>query len=147
METVEKLAGQLERLTGQLRRASRDKHCGLDVTPGQLRVLRVLSQGDRSYRIKDLAESLCIVPRSATSAVDELESLGYVARAADPDDRRAIQVRMTDKGEALLLEVRQRKSDATAALLGRLTTDEQEQLVGLLDRLVPDHPTGDGRCH
>ena len=38
--------------------------------------------------------------QSMSALVDHLEKTGYVARAADPDDARAVRVSLTDRGRS-----------------------------------------------
>lgn len=49
-----------------------------------------------------LAERLILKPHSASGLVDRMVSLGLLDRVASPADRRAINLRLTDKAEQLL---------------------------------------------
>jgi DNA-binding MarR family transcriptional regulator len=89
-------------------------------------------------RIGDLARRLDVVPRSATSVVDDLERLGHVRREGDPQDRRATLVVLTAGGTSVLDEIRRRRRAGLAELLDRLTPAEQAELVRLLSRLAGD---------
>jgi DNA-binding MarR family transcriptional regulator len=53
-------------------------------------------------RLTDLARGANITPQAMGELVDELEELGYVVRRADPTDRRAKLVVLTDKGRACI---------------------------------------------
>lgn len=50
-------------------------------------------------RLTDLAAHAGITKQSAGEMVDELVELGYVERTADPDDRRAKLICLTERGE------------------------------------------------
>ena len=56
----------------------------------------------RSLRVKELADAVVLSPTAMSRFVDRVEAAGYVRREADPADRRALQVTLTDEGLALL---------------------------------------------
>lgn len=131
-------ADLLARTNRRLRRQAEQRLGPLGVTPGQVRVLRALSRAEKPLRIGDLARRLDVVPRSATSVVDDLERLGHVRRERDPQDRRATLVVLTAGGTSVLDELRRRRRAGLAELLDRLTPAEQVELVRLLTRLAGD---------
>jgi DNA-binding MarR family transcriptional regulator len=56
----------------------------------------------RSLRVKELAEQVVLSPTAMSRFVDRVEAAGCVRREADPADRRALQVTLTDEGVELL---------------------------------------------
>ncbi len=62
----------------------------------------VYSSPGRSLRVNELAQAVVLSPTAMSRFVDRVESTGCVRRAPDPDDRRALQVEITDAGIALL---------------------------------------------
>ena len=83
----------------------------------------------------ELAQALGIEGATLTRHLDGLEAAGLVRRARDPDDRRAVQVELTDDGAALhgrLLDVVIRFN---RRLLAGLTETELDELRLVLDRL------------
>ena len=136
-DSAEQIAALLDGIVRRQRRASRER---LDesVTHGQFRVLRTLDRADRALRLSELAAQLGIVPRSATSVVDDLEAAGLVARHPDPNDRRATLVTLTPAGTQILTTLRHNRREAMATQLTRLTPTEQSTLIHLLQRLTDD---------
>jgi DNA-binding MarR family transcriptional regulator len=59
-------------------------------------------QPGRGLRVKDLADEVVLSPTAMSRFVDRVEAAGCVRRAPDPEDRRALQVTLTDEGVALL---------------------------------------------
>jgi DNA-binding MarR family transcriptional regulator len=57
---------------------------------------------DRRLRVNELADAVVLSPTGMSRFVDRLEGAGLVRREADPDDRRALQVVLTDEGVDLL---------------------------------------------
>jgi DNA-binding MarR family transcriptional regulator len=85
-----------------------------------------------------IGSRMFIHPTSVTSAVDGLERLGYVERAAHPVDRRTTLARITPAGRALL---RDTAPDIIASRygLGALDEDELLELVRLLRKVRLDN--------
>jgi DNA-binding MarR family transcriptional regulator len=57
-------------------------------------------------RIVDLSRSIGVDAAGLTRLVDKLDQAGLVIRAADPVDKRAQRILLTDKGRALLPELK-----------------------------------------
>lgn len=135
----------------------------LGVTPHQVRALRGVAEGagggigsgagtraaagsvaddDGGVRLRDLAERLRIAPRSATDVVDQLESRGLVERAADPADRRAVRIRLTDAGRGLLRRVHEARRTEAADFFAVLAPADRAELARLLARVAADPAEG-----
>jgi DNA-binding MarR family transcriptional regulator len=56
----------------------------------------------RSLRVKELANAVVLSPTAMSRFVDRVEAAGCVRREPDPEDRRALQVTLTDEGVELL---------------------------------------------
>ena len=136
-DAAEQIAALLDGIVRRQRRASREGF-GESVTHGQFRVLRTLDRADRALRLSELAAQLGIVPRSATSVVDDLEAAGLVERQPDPHDRRATLVDLTPDGRQILNTLREKRRDVMVSQLSRLTDTEQQTLAHLLQRLAED---------
>jgi DNA-binding MarR family transcriptional regulator len=68
--------------------------------------------------------------------LDSLERGGMVKRASSPDDRRAVNVRLTAKGRRLLEAKRRLVTGKRRALYASLSPSERKQAVRLLNRLA-----------
>jgi long-chain acyl-CoA synthetase len=90
----------------------------VDLTLAQYRVLGIL--GDGREAASALAEKLAVSRPSVTGVVDGLVARGLVHREHDGNDRRRVDVRLTDAGRRLL-------TDADLAVEQRL--DRLEQLI------------------
>ena len=118
----------------RLRERSAETLAPWDITPAHLRALRVLRRHG-PVRLSALSEHLQIAPRSATGVVDALEGRGLVRRRADPGDRRATLVEVTDHGAAILAEIRAASGAEAGRVFGRLTPADRADLARLLSRL------------
>lgn len=135
----------LMRTNRSLRRQANQELHPLGVTPSQFRALRFLSHADGPLRVSELATLLGVVPRSATSVVDELETAGAVRREPDPGDRRATLVVLTESGREVLDRWAEVRRAGMAHLLDRLTPEDQAELVRLLSALAEAAPSTSGK--
>jgi DNA-binding MarR family transcriptional regulator len=106
------------------------------ITEAQFNVLMILDDyRGRSFRQHELAEILVVNRASAGSVLERMERNGWIARAPDPEDRRAMRISMTHAGSAKLEEVR----GPYYRLMSRIFKEEDERdlrnLVLFCDRL------------
>lgn len=99
-------------------------------------------RGSRWRTQSDLAGSLGIVGPTLTRHIDNLEQHGWVLRARDAADRRAVRVEITDAGVEAHNRMRQRVMAFDRRLRSGLSPEELERLRGLLDRLVSNVEPG-----
>ncbi len=135
IEDPVQLADLLHGLTRRLRRAQAQRLAPLGLTPAQERALRLITRSDEPPRMTELADRLGIVPRSLTTVIDALEQDGLVRREIDPRNRRAILLRLTDRGAAVRDDLREARRHAAEDLFAPLSATDRERLGDLLTRL------------
>jgi len=97
------------------------------VTPSQLRVLvMIASRGPQT--LGAVAEDLGVHASNATRTCDRLVAAKLIRRDNDPQDRRFLQLRLTDKGLALVSGVMVQRRAALATVLSRMAADERQYL-------------------
>jgi DNA-binding MarR family transcriptional regulator len=144
------LADAVMRAAKRIRRGTFHRLAPYGINPSQGRALEVLARGShhggRMIRLNQLAERLHIAPRSVTTVVDALESAGLVARIQDPEDRRAILLRLTEAGERMVAQIGEVRQEAAEEYFGRISPDERTTLLRLLrtadqafEQAHPDH--------
>jgi DNA-binding MarR family transcriptional regulator len=108
---------------------------GSQLDPASVLVLHHVLES-APLRVSDLARLIRLDCSTVSRHVRNLEELGYLARAADPDDRRATRLRLTDQGRATLDEGMRAK----AAIIDRATADwseeDRDRLTALMTRLA-----------
>jgi DNA-binding MarR family transcriptional regulator len=131
------LADLLHALTKRLRRAQAGALAPLGLTPAQGRALRMIARGEdeEPLRMTELADRLGIVPRSLTTVIDALEEAGLVRRDIDPRNRRAILLRLTDRGTAVRDDLREARRRAAEDLFAPLSAADRKTLADLLTLL------------
>jgi DNA-binding MarR family transcriptional regulator len=127
----ETLADAFWAVARRLRDTSQETLAPWDITPAQLRALRVLSRHG-VMRLSELSDRLRIAPRSATEVVDALEARGLAQRRPDPGDRRATLVEVTDDGGGVLDAVRGTEAER---VFGRLSPADRSHLARILGKL------------
>lgn len=106
------------------------------VTQQQYNVLRILrGAGDEGLATLAIAERMVERTPGITRLIDRLLSKGWVERERSPGDRRCVVCRITPAGLELLDQLTEPMDRADDECLSMLSTDEQEQLIRLLDRI------------
>jgi DNA-binding MarR family transcriptional regulator len=131
-EDVAQLAELLVRTSRRLRRSSMAELGPMGLTGAQARVVRYLVAVGHPARMADIAAALEVVPRTATSVVDDLEAAKLVARATDPRDRRSVLVSLTDEGVLLLDRIAQARRRTAEATFSALSPKQRGELTRLL---------------
>lgn len=104
------------------------------VTGPQWRLLLAIERQPGATQIA-LANLLEVEPITAGRMIDRLSRAGMVERRADPSDRRAWRLHLTDNAQPKILEARERSETLIGHALSGFSTSEREQLVGLLERM------------
>jgi len=83
----------------------------------------------------ELAQAIDQVPSAVTRLLDKLEALECVRREPHASDRRALQIVLTPRGQALWARLQQRGEHVIDHAMRDLTADERNQLTSLMTRL------------
>jgi DNA-binding MarR family transcriptional regulator len=105
-----------------------------DITPAQLRALRVLGHHG-TERMSELSDHLHIAARSATEVVEALESRGLVQRRPDPGDRRATLAELTEHGSSVLSAIAAARGTQAERIFNRLSAADKAHLARILAKL------------
>ena len=109
------------------------KDSGLSVP--QIHTLFHLHHGSRCG-VSDIGELLGVTNAAASQMIDRLVQNGFIERSEDPVDRRAKQLRLTERGHGIVresIEVRRRWLEE---LTDALSEDEQKSIVAALTVLT-----------
>jgi DNA-binding MarR family transcriptional regulator len=115
----------------RLRERSQETLAPWDITPAHLRALRTLRRHG-TMRLSELSDHLQIAPRSTTEVVDALEARSLVRRRADPGDRRATLVEVTEHGADVLTAIRDTRGAEAVRVFGRLGPADRAELTRIL---------------
>ena len=101
------------------------------VTLPQFRVL-VMVASRTGLNLGAVARGLGVHPSNATRVCDRLVEAGLLDRQDDPADRRNLQLRLTDRGRALVDGVMDRRAQAIAEVLDRMPALQRAALIPVL---------------
>jgi DNA-binding MarR family transcriptional regulator len=104
-----------------------------DLTPAQYNMLRIL-RGSHPTRLtsSDLGERMIARDPDVTRLADRLVTRGLAARTRSHQDRRVVELSVTDKGLAVLQELDSHVEKMPKAVLGHLGSKRLRQLADLL---------------
>jgi DNA-binding MarR family transcriptional regulator len=91
--------------------------------------------GQNNTTMSELANTLMMTKPQLTHLVESLVSQGIVERRPDEKDRRVINLALTEKGRALLKEMKLKVKENTKKRLASLTTEELSQMSTALETL------------
>jgi DNA-binding MarR family transcriptional regulator len=109
-----------------------------DITNQQFNILRILRGSKRPLSTLQIRDRMLDKMSDTSRIVDRLVKKELVEKAVCEADKRLVDIRITDKGMALLLELDNRNED-TDKLLSGLDEQEAKQLNHLLDKLRDIH--------
>lgn len=106
-----------------------------ELTSEQYNVLRILrGQYPGAISVNAICERMIDKMSNVSRLVDKLQNKGLVDRKVNLQDRRQMDISITEKG-LKLLEMLDKKEDLLIQRLEHLSTDEASQLNTLLDKL------------
>ncbi|HUI72298.1 MAG TPA: MarR family transcriptional regulator [Spirochaetia bacterium] len=74
-------------------------------------------------RVKELVAEIGLPPSTLTGILDRLTDAGWLSREADPEDRRAVVMRRTEKLDRFMHLMQQERTKILAAAFGKLPRD------------------------
>lgn len=108
---------------------------GHDLTYSQFVTIKRLAT-DSSDGVTDLARWAQVNPGAMTRLLDKLETRGLLRRIADPGDRRALHIVLTDAGQAIWSDIQHCGERVRARAMQGLDDGEREQLFRLLNQVL-----------
>jgi len=139
MKDKAELVKQIIELQREVRRALRqyvpNAWMDLNLTIAQLKSLFLIAH-EGSMNTKRLAEELGVTSSNVTGIIDRLVKQGLVSRQENPEDRRMLQIQVTDQGEAILTSLREETVSSMSDVLARMSVEELFSLARGLSSLV-----------
>lgn len=99
-----------------------------------------LAAASEPLRMSDIAHRLILSRGGTTKVIDRLETMGYVQRLPDPDDRRATVVEITEAGREAMTNARAVIDEGLKATWAQHVSDDEARIVvDVMDRVLGDH--------
>jgi DNA-binding MarR family transcriptional regulator len=105
------------------------------VSPAQMALLDWIAASP-GCNVQDIADGLGLTPPTVSVGVRKLEESNQVERKPNPMDGRSIQFFLTRRGQTLQRQIEDSHHNKFRRLLAGLTSQEQETLLGLLERAL-----------
>ncbi len=114
-----------------LSREELDSH---DITPPQFVLLAFLWKQDGLTQV-ELSEKSQVDRTTVGGLIDRLEKIGLVERHPHPQDRRAYQIRLTERGKQLEAVLTEATDRVRARYTAGLSNQEVSELIRMLEIL------------
>lgn len=122
-----------------LSRLERHNQTILGVKKSEARVLLCVEflhkEKNCKVNISEISKNLSITPPSTTEFVKNLINKGYLEKHIDQNDKRFIEITLTDKGEKIVQELKEYFNALFSGVIERLGYEKSELLLELLDTI------------
>jgi DNA-binding MarR family transcriptional regulator len=106
-----------------------------DLTPPQFWALKTIQELDQT-KMSPLADRLGLSMGAASTLVDRMVSRGFVERAADANDRRAVHVSLSAEGRRVLAEAQEARRALAAAVFEHIAPEVRPLILKALEALA-----------
>ena len=104
------------------------------INPGGAILLEHAAKGVKHP--KELAQLLETVPPVVSAILAELEDKGLIQRHIDPEDRRRVQLNLSDEGKALHEKIREHNQGLNGERLSKLSPEDLQSLIVIFRKIL-----------
>jgi DNA-binding MarR family transcriptional regulator len=135
---IEGIVERIQKLNKHLDRALNETLANFQLDRGEWWLLGALRRSGPPYRRSPghLAQEMGLSSGAMTNRLDRLEAAGLVRRLPDPNDRRSLQVELTEAGWQMWQDSVSAQAQKEQLVASALSREEKEQLNTLLRRLM-----------
>jgi DNA-binding MarR family transcriptional regulator len=127
---------QLQQAVGKaLREYSPVSLMSLNLTMVQFKTLFLVASQD-GITSRALAATSKVTPANITGIIDRLAEQGLVSRQENPEDRRKLTLRATEKGQSILANLRETKMSQLSTVLHQMSSEDLSALAQGLSALL-----------
>lgn len=105
-----------------------------DLTNNEMHVIDAVGI-DEAKNMSQIAGILSVTVGTLTTAMNSLVKKGYCLRDRSTDDRRIVEIRLTEKGRAAYFHHRDFHKKMIRAVAADLTDEEMSALISMLKKL------------
>ena len=99
-------------------------------------VCRLTEDKPSGVTLKELAEAMKLAPATVSELVESLVKKNFLQRVQNPEDRRAVQITLTDHGQTLLDECLKTVDNLCEKLLAGLSPSERTAMLNGLTKIT-----------
>ena len=107
--------------------------------PSEIRVLFCIKNGTKSgapMKVSEISKYMHVTSPTITQLLNSLEPNGFVERQIDPEDRRSVGIKLTEKGECVTERAWEGFLTALQGLIDYLGEEDSERLADLLFKVL-----------
>jgi DNA-binding MarR family transcriptional regulator len=123
----------------KLTRAERRKQYLFGLKQSEARVLLCIEQLSRDsemvVKVSEISRKMSVTSPTVTELIKNLSSKGYIERCVDSKDKRVSDIKLTDKGEKVVLKLTNYYTSLFSGLIERIGIENSETLLDLLDQV------------
>jgi DNA-binding MarR family transcriptional regulator len=97
-------------------------------------LMRLFMRGNSG--VSEIGGHLGVTSAAASQTVDHLVQMGFIERTEDPEDRRAKQLTLTNKGREIIARGVETRSKWVEGLTNSLSADQQNMIINALTLLT-----------
>jgi DNA-binding MarR family transcriptional regulator len=101
----------------------------------QVKLLLLIARPEQRFKVTDVAEFLGVTNAAASRAIDRLVQRDLIERTVSRDDRRAVDLSLTERSRALLDRFTDARNRELLQLLAHYPEEKLNTLTTLLDEL------------
>ena len=99
-------------------------------------VCRLTEEKPNGVTLKELAEAMKLAPATVSELVESLVKKNFLQRVQNPEDRRAVQITLTDHGQTLLDKSIKCIDGLCEKLLAGLPANERAAMLSALSKIT-----------
>ena len=99
-------------------------------------VCRLTEEKPNGITLKELAESMKLAPATVSELVESLVKKDFLQRVQNPEDRRAVQITLTDHGQTMLDQCIKCVDSLCEKLLADLSATERNAMLTALTKIT-----------
>lgn len=102
---------------------------------GKAAIICMIAKNGGEMSQQQLGSFFELKPGSPSEILAKIEGMGLIERTRNPEDRRQLSVRLTEKGAQEAAQEQRRRDDFRNAAFSCLSEEEQVSLMGMLDKI------------
>ncbi len=107
--------------------------------PSEIRVLFCIKNGAKAgapMKVSEISKLMHVTSPTITQLLNSLEPNGFVERLIDPEDRRSVGIKLTEKGEWVTEQAWEGFLTALQGMIDYLGEEDSERLTDLLFKVL-----------
>ena len=134
---IDKVAILVKKAALEFDKVSNPYFSEYDLTASQYRIIKFLyAQPSRTARVVDLERQYSMTHPTTLGLLEALEKKGFTTRVVNPNDARGKLVALTEKADGMQGELEALGMKIEDKLTERLSVNEKNALVVLLQKLI-----------